>query len=194
MTGAHDDVGIRLNDEQKLYVIPAGGGYSCFGYENCARDSRALADKLGRPDLMPGEAHFGTVEGYALYRELLGLASKRDLGTWFTPGTPKPVEDIIARHIGSDQRLRLTYGDQDTGRMWDDRPETGRIGRTGGIMKSPILCANRRSTGGDLISTDAIVKIELSPGGRVLWAHPNLHAAPDAPEADAPEAEAAPAP
>lgn len=192
MSGSNE---VTLNDRQKVFVIrQAGGGYSCFGYRNCFEESTQLADRLGRPDLAPDrERHFGTIEGYSLNTHLLGLARNKDLGTWFTPGTPKAVQDILERARLSGERLRLTLGDRESGRAWGDRPQTGAISRSGGSMKVPILVANRRSHGGGAILTDCIVAIETSRGGTRLYAHPNLHTGP-AREAQAEPESAAPAP
>jgi hypothetical protein len=192
MTQAHDDLGVTLNDSQQVFVIRSGGGYGCFGYDNCMRDTRALAERLGLPDRAPEESDRGTLRNYALREELLALASTRDLGTWFTPGTPPEVQRILEDARRTGDRLKLTLGDRETGRDWGGRPEVGGIGRSGGILKTPLLVSNRRSMGGGAILTDCIVKIETSVGSRRLWAHPTFHVAPE-PGAE-PEALPAPAP
>ena len=37
---------IRINREQRLYVIPCGGGYSCLGFDVAKRKTQAVADWL----------------------------------------------------------------------------------------------------------------------------------------------------
>ncbi len=58
---------VTVNEDQKRFVIPCGGGYTCFGFENARRDTAAIASKLKRDDLTPLESEFGTLAGYAKY-------------------------------------------------------------------------------------------------------------------------------
>lgn len=75
----------------------------------------------------------------------------------------------LARARASGERVRLYWGDPVTGRAWGD-VESGRVGRTGGMIKSPILVYNRRSYGGEIISK-SIVKVEYAnkKNGGVLY-------------------------
>lgn len=168
---------ISLNDTQRLYVIPSGSGFSCYGYDNCFRDNKALAEKMGLPELAPKEEEIGTLKQYEQHGELIKIASTRDLGTWFTPGTPPEVEHILEDARRSKQRLRITLGDRETGKQWGDRAMVGAIGRSMGPMRVPLLISSRRSHGGQAILTDCIVKIETSLGKQELYRHPNLHSA-----------------
>jgi hypothetical protein len=75
-----------------------------------------------------------------------------------------------------DTRVRFHWGDIETGRDWgDDYGVKGRIGRSTGPVKIPILIHNRRSHGGGAILTDCIVKITATQGGRVIYQHPKYH-------------------
>ena len=79
-----------------------------------------------------------------------------------------------ARRMGL--RIRLFYGDTKTGKDWQEKSDvTGRIVRSMGPVKVPILLHNQRSTGGGAILDYCIVKIETSAGRRVLYKHPNYH-------------------
>ena len=185
---------VTCNDDQRLFVIPAGSsGWSAFGYDNCYREAKALRERLLehadvlppeaakalREDLEPKESEIGTLEQYGQHRELISILdkSKVDLGTWFVPGTPKAVENILEASRRSKQRLRITYGDGETGRIWSDRAMIGRISRSTGVMQIPLLISSRRSTGGQALLTDCIVRIQESPVGAELYRHPKLHEA-----------------
>lgn len=98
-------------------------------------------------------------------------------GTTYGGQTPKEVIKILDefhrsahRHPGA--RLRLTYGDPDTGHAWGGEPDTGYIGRSTGTVKIPLVIHNRRSMGGGGVLDHCIVRIELAAGGHVLWQHP----------------------
>ena len=175
--------GVTTNDEQRLFVIPAGKGFSCLGFDVCYRESRQLAERLGRQDLMPREDEVGSLKQYDGYRELVKSIGSRDLGTWFSAETPEPVRRILENARLGRTRLRITLGDRETGEAWGGRPETGTIGRSMGPLKMPLLIKTSRSTGGGAILTDCIVRIE--DGSRDLYRHPDFHM---------PEPAAAPAP
>ena len=75
-------------------------------------------------------------------------------------------------------RVRLHYGDTDTGRDWMDRYDvTGRIGRSMGPVKVPLVIANCRSMGGPAILENCIVRIRHAnkKNGGDLYRHPKYH-------------------
>jgi hypothetical protein len=174
---------VTLNEEQKLYVIPTGGGYSCFGFDNAFKHATALSEAIAaaRPDLAeraqdqkPDPADWGTISVYNAYRNLTSMLSteKVDLGTWFDPETDPEVKRQLELAIKGKYRLRLEYGDAETGQAWGDRPMNGTIGRSMGPMKVPLLISTSRSHGGEALLTNSIVKISETPGGSLLWQHP----------------------
>ena len=139
--------GLALNEEQRLYVIDNGYGFSCFGFDNCFQEAQQLAQVMNMtgptPDML------GTRECYTLNKSLHAAfvthpASKK---TWYRAGTPKKVAAILeaARSSFSDNRhqgtiLRLFYGDPETGRDWCEEFEsTGFIGRSMGPMRVPLI-------------------------------------------------------
>lgn len=89
-----------------------------------------------------------------------------------------PIDAIraleAARRDGT--RVHVSFGD-DNGRDWLEDNEgftRGRIGRSMGPRQIPILVNNSRSMGGSPL-LGSIVRIRETPGGRVLWQHPNYH-------------------
>lgn len=55
---------VTLNRKQKLYVIPCGKGFSCYGFKNCIEERDALAKEL---DL---KINFGKIGTMLAYHEL----------------------------------------------------------------------------------------------------------------------------
>ncbi|MCA2999645.1 MAG: hypothetical protein ING75_13700 [Rhodocyclaceae bacterium] len=172
---------VTINAEQRLFVIPCGGGYSCYGFDNCFNASAQLVERLnkhlsakdklaGKQYVMPDPAKKETLEAYAHYQSLLDAlrncpaASK---ATWFDPKTPAKVKKILEDARESRHILRLFQGDAETGRDWAEENDcVGRIGRTGGILKTPILLEPLRehgdirfASGGGAILTANILRI-----------------------------------
>lgn len=174
---------VKANDAQRVFVIPAGNGYSCFGYDNCFRDSKALVERMHLDNVvMPKESEVGTVKQYAQYTGLVKLARDKDLlkDTWFTPGTPEAVQEILELYRKSKKlgRLRLFFGDKKTGRDWlSEHDVIGTIGRSTGVMKVPLMIPTARSTGGMAILDDCIVRIISVDLKTELYRHPDYHRA-----------------
>lgn len=94
--------------------------------------------------------------------------------TCYHVDTPQAVINVLEQARNSHQRVRLHYGDKDTGRDWHDEHDVeGYIGRSMGTIKIPLLVHNTRSMGGGAILDHRIVKISTSVGGYVLYQHPN---------------------
>ncbi|MFA5346540.1 MAG: hypothetical protein WC294_00215 [Methanoregula sp.] len=72
-------------------------------------------------------------------------------------------------------RVRLFYGDTSTGKDWHEEHDiTGKLGRSTGTIKIPILLNNSRSSGGPAILDYCIVKLMIN--GSVRWQHPKYNA------------------
>lgn len=97
-------------------------------------------------------------------------------GTFYDKRTLQEVIDAIELARAGGWRVRLSYGDTLTGRDWQEQYGiVGRIGRSTGPVKVPILMHNRRSIGGPAILDCCIVRIVSSAGGRVLYQHPKYY-------------------
>lgn len=94
-------------------------------------------------------------------------------GTSYDARTPNDLVDLLEKARQNHHRIRLFYGDATTGRAWDEGiPERGTLGRSFGPIKAPLLIKTVRSWGGEHILDHCIVRVEESPGGKVLWKHP----------------------
>lgn len=87
-----------------------------------------------------------------------------------------PIVQALERARATQERIRLYYGDVNTGRSWDEEHDVfGRISRSMGTVKAPLLVHNILSIGGAGILTDSIVRIINSRTHRILYTHPNFH-------------------
>lgn len=94
-------------------------------------------------------------------------------GTTYHEHTDPKVAAIIEGARIRGHRIRLFYGDTETGRDWmEEHDVMGTIGRSMGPVKIPIIMCNKRSMCGPGILDHCIVKIMATPGGRVLYQHP----------------------
>lgn len=83
---------------------------------------------------------------------------------------------ILLNSCAYDFRIRIWYGDPETGRSWNEEYNTmGRIGRTTGNIKIPILVNNSRSWGGGAVLMGSIIRIDDIEDKRTLWKVPNFH-------------------
>ena len=95
-------------------------------------------------------------------------------GTSFTTGTPDRVCQLLNYFRNNGTRIRVFYGDTKTGKDWLQEYDTmGRVGRSGGQIKIPILVNNSRSWGGGGILDDCIVRITVDR--KDVYRHPKYH-------------------
>ena len=92
----------------------------------------------------------------------------------FDDSTNKTVQHVITSTYQSKQRLRIVFGDIETGEDWLEEHDTiGTIGRSTGTKKIPLLIHNSRSMGGGAILTHCILKIVDVKSKRVLYESSN---------------------
>ena len=92
-------------------------------------------------------------------------------GTTYHEHTHPRVIQVLEDLMRSRDRVRIYYGDQfPPYREWGGMPERGRISRSMGPEKIPLIINNSRSMGGGGILTNSIIRIEASPNtGRVYF-------------------------
>ena len=91
-------------------------------------------------------------------------------GVSFYEGTNQSVINILLDAIKNEYRIRIFLGDPESGTDWCETYDTmGTIGTSCGMTKVPLLIHSIRSTGGDAILTDSIVKITRNK--KVIYKH-----------------------
>lgn len=86
-------------------------------------------------------------------------------GTHYHPLTPEKLVTILENLRQSRQRVHFHLGDPQTGVDWmEENDVEGRIGRSTGSCKIPLVIASRNSIGGSSLSTNSIVRISYTTG------------------------------
>lgn len=105
-------------------------------------------------------------------------------GTTYKDETPREVIEILEqfRTGVSATRIRVHYGDTKTGQDWGDiYGVAGRVSRSLGPTKIPLLIPNSRAYGGGGILDHCIVRIRYANrrDGGDLYRHPNYTPPPE---------------
>jgi hypothetical protein len=91
-------------------------------------------------------------------------------GTSYDKRTDDEVIRVLEYCRMNDIRVVLDYGDTKTGRSWNEIDDvTGRVDRSCGPIKIPILLHNKRSMGGGAVLTHCIIGIKRSEGKDTLY-------------------------
>jgi len=95
-------------------------------------------------------------------------------GVSFYEETNESVINILLDAMKHKDRIRIFFGDAESGTDWCETYDTmGTIGTSCGMTKVPLLIHSVRSMGGDAILTDSIVKITRNK--KVIYKHPNYN-------------------
>jgi hypothetical protein len=183
---------IALDSEQKAFVIKSGNSVSSLDYQLVYAQACELAGRLkaaseetlqakGLSSLkelgVPHKSQIGTLEQYSQYRALLAAYSKLgDKATWFDARTPKKVQRVLEEARKSKSRLRIFYGDTDTGRDWmEEFDMVGRVSRSTGTMKIPELRSAAAADSSPTLRTHCIVRIIKVKTGEECYRHKTYH-------------------
>lgn len=94
-------------------------------------------------------------------------------GTYYHDTTPAAIVAALDDAMRSKARIRLWYGDRETGKNWlEENDVCGTVGRSMGPIKTALLIANSRSMGGGAILADSIVCLRVD--GREVFRHPSF--------------------
>lgn len=123
-----------------------------------------------------GNGNIGFYRDYdGLFLEVARYDVKENVTRIF-PQVDGKMAAILKGSMQGKYRLRFWYGDIDTGKAWDEEYEvTGRVGRSCGNVKVPLLINNSSSLGGGELMTSHIVRIDDIEERRTLYKHDNFH-------------------
>jgi hypothetical protein len=99
-------------------------------------------------------------------------------GTCYHLETSQEMINLLERLRNDQTRVRFHWGNPRSGKDWNDINDVaGRIGRSTGTYKIPLLIANNRSMGGGALLDHCIVKITYAnkKQGGTIYQHPNYH-------------------
>ncbi|URA07263.1 hypothetical protein Seregon_BL70068 [Xanthomonas phage Seregon] len=150
-----------INTEQRVYVMPCGDGFSCYGFDVLDRKARAVQWWL-ETEAAPGDelrdarrmldaigAHaVGTAEHFAACAQMM------ERGAQFAAQTGKrcPAE-LVPAFIGREgERVECDY--------YGERVRFY-IGKSTGWMPAHLRIRTRRSSGGEALSASAISNIRF---------------------------------
>ena len=130
---------IKVNNEQQLFVIKCGEGFSCLGFDVCQKRTISLKSELDRMTAKPLTAvpkDKTSIEAYDYYQHLITIA--RDIheehGIQFT----SELEPVFIGKEG--RRVKVTDCYDDT--------RTFTIGKSTGFIPCHIELKRRNSRGG----------------------------------------------
>lgn len=87
--------------------------------------------------------------------------------------------NILLRAYKYGFRVRVFYGDIHTGRSWNEEYDvTGKIGRTCGKIKVPILLKRKDSNYGGALLLSSVIRIDDIEDKKTLWKLSNFHVEP----------------
>lgn len=93
----------------------------------------------------------------------------------FNEKTSLKLQTLITHLSHSRERVRIWYGDINTGKAWPEEHDvTGFIGRSTGEKPIPLLINNSRSFGGGGLLDHCIVRIDRIEGKRTIYQHDNF--------------------
>ena len=103
-------------------------------------------------------------------KEINGTSYKVVNETFYNIKTSDKVIEILEHIKKNEIRIVLDYGNVETGESWNEEFDVaGRIGRSTGSIKIPLLIHNKRSLGGGAILDSCIIGIKTSNGKNALY-------------------------
>lgn len=93
----------------------------------------------------------------------------------FNAKTSESVKNAIIKAYNSGARVRVWYGDTVTGEAWlEEYDVSGKIGKSAGEVKIPLLIKNSRAFGGCGLLDSSIVRIDNISSRSTIYKHPTF--------------------
>lgn len=168
---------VTINGQSRVFSIRSSGYNATLGFDYLYDQALQMSEHLGKSNTV-SEAEIGTLKQYEQYQQFVDeIKAKGGVKTtWFSRHAPKEVCDILERARINGTRIRLFYGETNTGLSWmDENDVIGRVGRSTGICKVPLLITSPSDDGGGAILDKCIVRIMETRSKTDLYRHPNFH-------------------
>lgn len=151
---------VRLNHEQRLYVIPFGWrggkpeGFSCLGFDVCYEWTKRRAEWLGEP--IPSESLIGTRKLYEEYKRLCELIKQRHEATG-----ERCLCDLTPQLIGLEgKRVEVEDNFGEVRRFW--------VGRSTGWIPIHLEITRNGNHGGGAVTGAPFKRVTVLSGTRTL--------------------------
>jgi hypothetical protein len=164
---------VRFDAKQQRYVIDCGEGYACLGFANARDHANQIARRLGRADLAFTDEDYATLIGYAKYAGAVEAWRESPLNrsTYFDPGTHPEAAKVLEAARQRARKVGLILGDTTSGEPWlEEHDVVGRIGRSTGSLKVPLLIEAGRCGGSAILCACLLALIDWDSGD-VLYRH-----------------------
>ena len=115
----------RVNRQQRLFILPAGTGFTCLGFRVCRDRAKALAVEMGWPYV---PERLGSLKSLAQYQALVAEAQRRNVATGFRSTT-----ELTPQLVGLEgRRVEVLDRDGETRRF--------RVGKSTGWIPCHLEC------------------------------------------------------
>jgi hypothetical protein len=165
-----------LSPDGRLYVIDTGHGVTTLSVASCRTWVTHLSRLANRqmPSLSPEDLD-GLYLQYVALRQHWCDTPSLNARTLFHPQTPVDLCRRLERAREQNARVRIVLGDAATGRAWlEEHDLIGRIGRSCGPMRVPLLLEEGES-GGPALLDHCIVKLIDLDRHKTLYCHGSFH-------------------
>ncbi len=146
---------VTVNEEQKLFVIPCGEGYSCLGFDVCedraVRLGSKLVNKFGYSVRAPEVK--GTIARYNQYQEYVEFARVQNEKTRWQSSSELTPELVGFEH----KRVEVVH-------QWpNQQPEKTRfiVGKSTGWIPCHLEIKTRRNISGGAVCLGKILSVRV---------------------------------
>lgn len=128
---------VTLNNEQDLYVIHEGKGYTCLGFDVCIKRTVALCNELGEP---VNNLSRGSLDTYNEYLRIIEVAKQKHNATGW-----RSESELIPEFIGKEgERVEVVTS-------WGEK-QRYYIGKSTGFIPCHLEIKLRNSSGGSCVT------------------------------------------
>jgi hypothetical protein len=119
---------------------------------------------IGVKTILEGNFNLITMTDGRIYKQ------SKNTELCYKEDTPNELCNVIDSLFNKRERVVIDYGNTATKESWNEVHDIkGRIGRSTGVVKIPLLVYNSRSYGGGALSDNSILSIKSTKGGDLIY-------------------------